>query len=142
MQSLMAMGTSGYLTHLARSLNEHGQYHRDGNIMLNNSPWIAISCVPLSYLTKSIVIPMIYFIGSLSFLLYRELIKKDCLFCRPNIRDLEQVSMTGEPSGITINEMNLRRQQIMLKMFEKNQVNTIDELSKALDEEIKRVNLL
>ena len=110
MQSLIAIDSSGYLNHLTKTLNDHGQYHRDGNVLLNNIPWIAVSCVPLSYLTKSIAIPMYFFMGSISYLLYRELIKKDCLFCRPNLMDLDQVSMTGEPSGLTINELNIRRQ--------------------------------
>ena len=117
MQSIMAIDNSGYIFHLVQKINEHGQYHRDGNALLTNMPWIVLSCIPLSYLTKSIAIPMYYFMGSFTYLIYREVINKDCWFCRPTLRELEQVSMTGEPSVYTINELNIRRQQIMMKVF-------------------------
>ena len=96
MQSIMAVEHSGYGEYLSTKLNEHGQYHKDGNLMLRNVPWLAASCVPLSYLTKSIVLPMQYFIAAFTYMLYRELRERDCFFCRPTLRDLRYTDMQGQ----------------------------------------------
>ena len=96
MHSLMAADHSGYSDYLLTKLNEHGYYHKTGNLQLNVVPWLAGSCIPLSYYTKSIFFPMLYFISSFSYLLYREVSTSDCFFCRPTLRELTYTDMQGQ----------------------------------------------
>ena len=107
----MAVDHAGYSEYLCSKANEHGMYHKDGNLLLTNAPWLAAACLPLSYVTKSLFVPMAYFLGAFSYLLYREIGTNDCFYCRPRLRELTYTDMQGQqPFDITINQLNLRRQ--------------------------------
>ena len=85
-KSILSIEYSGYSRHLADRISEHGAYARDAKVYINNLPWLAASCIPLSYLTKSLIIPGWYLVGSLYILLFTNLVHKDCYFCRPTLR--------------------------------------------------------
>ena len=85
MRSIMSLYSSGYPEHLGQRVSEFGAQRRDTKVMFDNIPWLMASCLPLAYLTKSLSIPTLYFGISCYFLLFTDLMKHDCYFCRPGI---------------------------------------------------------
>ena len=132
MQSIMALQSVGYTDYLNRRVSEHGQKSRDQAVFMYNLPWLFAACVPLSYFTKSLLIPATFLCFSLYGLLYTDLLNKDCYYCRPSLRSLPSVS---HPE-LTIDELNRRRSMIFNRINESNKIESLGDISKALDKEI------
>ena len=82
MRSLMALEHAGYRQYLSTSVSNHAQFSRDAKIMRTNFPWLVAAAVPLSYLTKSLLIPMMFLNVTLYGLLYSNLVGQDCFYCQ------------------------------------------------------------
>ena len=91
MRSLLCLEASGYREHLGTRVSEHAIQRRDTKVMFDNLPWLLASCVPLSYLTKSLAIPAWYFGLSCYVMLFTDLMKHDCYYCRPGLKHLNPV---------------------------------------------------
>jgi hypothetical protein len=86
MRSILALDATGYRDYLGDRVSDHAAQRRDTKVMFDNLPWLLASCVPLSYLTKSLAIPGWYFGLSCYLLLFTDLMKHDCYFCRPSLK--------------------------------------------------------
>ena len=90
-KSILSLDYSGYSKYLADRISEHGANLRDAKIYIYNLPWLAASCIPLAYLTKSLMIPGWYLGISLYTFLFTDLVYSDCYFCRPSPLRQQQV---------------------------------------------------
>ena len=91
MRSLLCLEASGYRGHLATRVSEHAAQRRDTKVMFDNLPWLLASCAPLAYLTKSLAIPGWYFGVACYVMLFSDLMKHDCYYCRPGLKKLGPV---------------------------------------------------
>ena len=103
MKSLVTLDASGYRRYLSDRISDYVMNRRDTKVMFDNIPWLIASCFPLAYLTKSIAIPGWYFAISCYYLLFSDLLKHDCYFCRQTLRTL------SANEEISIEEMHRRR---------------------------------
>ena len=87
-----------------------------------NLPWFFAGMIPLAYLTKSLMIPMIYLNIGVYTMLYRNLaVKEDaCIYCRPTMKDLHAIVPEQQDqmdSSISIGELHRRRTEIMKSLY-------------------------
>ena len=119
-------------------MSRHGQKARDIYVLRNTLPWLVAATVPLAYLTKSLKIPLAYLMIGLYWALYDNLLEKPeaCVFCRPTMRDLHAVN---QEATISIGELHKRRTAILTRLNAPN-LQTLDDLERALDLEIKSLS--
>ncbi|TNV75217.1 hypothetical protein FGO68_gene12228 [Halteria grandinella] len=139
LKSLVALDTIGYQSHLMQRCDTHGIYARDAIVLRTNFPYLLAASLPLAYLTKSLIVPTAYCIGSLYYLLYRSLAKDDCFFCRPALREMPGINI----EGLSLEEMHERRGRVMRRLFMgKSEVKSLEDISRVLDKEIKAIQEL
>ena len=87
-------------------------------------------------------IPGWYFAISCYVILFTDLIKHDCYFCRTPIKQLPPVfphNPNIDTTNLTINELHRRRTQNMKKVYERTgdeKLKTLEDLNRALDAEL------